>query len=303
MGFGSMRALFWARTAPLLVASMLVGACSEEVAVVRWDALDYDGLLDGLADPNGRVTERSLERLREDAGEVAEELEWIEATREAVDPVLVQPVGVEPGWETGWFVAQGPDPLGQGDDDGDPDAADEDGGDEDDEEGPRQGRGTNVFVVIACPGANLLRPDRTFEEGVIRLESPQLLQTAVIDWQLSEDILLGFQNCRMGDVVLDGASPGYFDPAQRIFAIDVQLRVTDPGGGDARPVRIPIAVTPNLVGILYSTPDGTFTFAYRRGERDVIIGGRDRVFRCSLEDLASPCVLLEIQSPDLESLP
>ena len=90
------------------------------------------------------------------------------------------------------------------------------------------GSGTAVFLKIACGGPDPNAPDRTFDFGHIRIDSPRITREVVENLSIEGDLLLSFVECSSEGVTYDGVAPSSYlagDAPQ--LATSLSVDVTD----------------------------------------------------------------------------
>jgi hypothetical protein len=176
-------------TTAILLAVCLSPGCTPGFSPISWDDLDYEEMTEKLNNPTGSVDINSM-------GQVSNELLAVSAATNSFDSrvqAALSALGEEPERTEGALV------------------------------GTKHGalEGTNVFVKIACPGADLADPSSDFSDGYIRLDSPTLTEESIS----AGGILVTFHECVAGEVYLNGECAAYYSTDPFTFALDLSLHL------------------------------------------------------------------------------
>lgn len=227
-------------------------ACTPEVEVPRWEPIDVDALISSVENPTARFADDpELGTLRGTLTEPSTAESVDEATqglRELLDESERPPGDDEPG--------VGDRGLGSG---------------------------TAVFLEIACGGPDLSAPDRTFEFGRIRLDSPRLTREVIENLTIEGDLLLSFVQCSVGGLTYDGTAPSSYladDPQQ--LATSLSLEVLDESTGRLEPfVRDAIFESTRSRFVQPSAGGGTYTLELDALAGTTSLRAADGVLQCS----------------------
>ncbi|MEM6988873.1 MAG: hypothetical protein AAF721_00200 [Myxococcota bacterium] len=188
-----------------IAAAWCAVACRPDVELIEWEPLDVDAVRFAVDNPTARF---------------ADDPEF-DALRQALT-----------GPSTAADVDAATSGLRDFLDQGTPPEMDESNeGDE-----PPAGSGTSVFLKVACAGPDPNAPDRTFEFGQIRVDSPRLTREVIENLSLEGDLLLSFVRCSVDGVTYDGVAPSSYlagDAPQ--LATSLVLEVLDEAEGTTEP--------------------------------------------------------------------
>lgn len=227
-------------------------ACTPEVDVPRWDPLDVDALVSTVDNPTARFADDpELGTLRDTLNEPSTAESVDEATRGLRE-----------------FLDEMERPV-----EDDPSAGDLGG----------LGSGTAVFLEIACAGPDLDAPDRTFEFGSIRIDSPRLTRDVIENLSIEGDLLLSFVQCSVDGLTYEGTAPASYlagDAPQ--LATSLSLEVLDEATGSTEPfVRDAIFESMRSRFVQPSAGGGTYTLELDALAGTTSLRGADGVLQCS----------------------
>ena len=213
----------------ILIALCAGTGCGSEVTLLTWDTIDPDDVEAKLAAPTATVDD--LETAIEEVGD--ELADWLKTLGGAGFNLYD---AIDDPDETTPTVYDAP---------------------EDDNEG------TQFYVGIACPGPDGDGPDPDFAFGSIRLDSPTVdIAEAGEATSIAGPIFLTFDDCRVGDALLVGGIPGYYDDVANVLAMDGELTVELVEGAeivrdgpvmlyeDSKQTALPWFVVPDRYGVV-----------------------------------------------------
>ncbi len=228
-------------------------ACTPEVDVPRWEPLDVDALRSAMDNPTAQFADDpELGTLRETLTQPS--------TAQSVDAATA---------ELREFLDQGELPAtgnSSGDDDRD-----------------TLGSGTSVFLEIACGGPDPDAPDRTFQFGRIRVDSPRLTREVIENLSIEGDLLLSFVQCSVAGLTYDGTAPSSYlrgDVPQ--LATSFSLEVLDQSAGTTESfVRDAILEPTRSRFIQPSAGGGTYTLELDTPAGTTTLRAADGVLQCT----------------------
>jgi hypothetical protein len=157
------------RAASILAVALL--ACTPELEPIRWQGFDADELREAFASPTGVVDEDS-------ANEVAEAIVELEQPYRVLEAYLRLVFAAAEGGDGAAAIRV-----------------------------PRAVEGTNVYLLIACPGPAGSEP---FEHGRVRIDSDRLTLAALEQLTIEGQVLLTFEACEIDGWVFEGGGPGHY---------------------------------------------------------------------------------------------
>ena len=85
-------------------------------------------------------------------------------------------------------------------------------------------------MEFACPGPNIEQRATDFSFGWIRIDAPGLDIVKIVSGAPSfrGDVLLSFENCRTGDIKLDGSAAAFLEPERFGFSTQIDLASGEP---------------------------------------------------------------------------
>lgn len=242
----------------LALAAMLFG-CRPQLEPIRWQPLDIEALREAVAHPTGFVDEAAANEV---AYAVVAGHESYRALSGFLHQVFAEP---EPGasGDTGpvWVV-------------------------------PQALSGTSVYLLVACPGPDL-DPGQPFAHGSLRIDSPSLDADVVATWAIEGQVRLGFDGCRIGDLVFDGSGPFYHasEPFELGFA--PTLEVVDLAAPELPPIEIaePLLWDPlDQVSAVFELESGeTLVLDWRATDLELLLRGVNGALTCTIVDAELVC--------------
>lgn len=178
----------------VVVIVLCLGACTPEVESRTWTPVDFDEVEFALDNPTARLADDpQLDMLRDSLR--------APSTASNVNAAVIDVRDVLSDDSTGEAVT-------------------------DTNGGTQLGSGTSVYLEIACGGPDMDNPDRTFDFGLVRVDSPALTREVVENIDIEGDLLLTFESCSSEGFTYDGPAPsayrkGEADQLASRMALDV----------------------------------------------------------------------------------
>jgi hypothetical protein len=245
---------------------ILNGSCNEDIYSPDWDPVDYDAVVQRLAEPTGTLVNDSPQQT---ADAIVAQLG---AAPVVVDDALLLYQQLE-------IVL---------------DVMEESQNDEQESNTVSKGtvRGTNIYARISCLGSNLRNRSVDFADGEIRLEGSDFsLDDALKSgFNFGGDVLVGFRECRMNDKTFHGSNPAFASVGTGEFLIDLDLAVVE-DDKEQRRVRYLLLIARNLVLILVDTDEnGTYVLSLKvGGGLEIAIITAEGFFGCAIGGSGLEC--------------
>lgn len=250
----------------LALCCILNGSCNEDIYSPDWEPVDYDAVVQLLAEPTGTLVNGSPQQT---ADAIVAQL--------GAAPVVVDDAVLL--YEQMEIVL---------------DVMEESPNDEQESNTVSKGtvRGTNIYARISCLGSNLRNRSADFEDGEIRLEGSDFsLDDALKSgFNFGGDVLVGFRECRMNDKTVHGSNPAFASVGTGEFLIDLDLAVVEDGEEERR-IRYKFLIARNHVLILVDNGEnGTYVLSLKvGGELEIAIITADGTYGCSLDESSLDC--------------
>jgi hypothetical protein len=161
-----------------------------------WDNLDFEDFKERFKAPTGELTKESFLELAGHIETIAADL----AVIDGVGPIIAN-INGNPG-EAGGALSVQQSALTLEND--------------------------HAYMKISCPGPDTQTPDVSFKYGHLRIDTHDIIKNKLA----SGDALLSFIDCVISQSELAGKAPAYFDSAESLLAIAVDITVKQ--GGNVR---------------------------------------------------------------------
>jgi hypothetical protein len=165
-----------------IALAVCVAGCSPEVESRTWTPIDFDEIAFALDNPTARLAD-------DPQFDMLGASLLMPSTASNVDSALGDVRGVLSDDSTGEAI-------------------------EDMNTGTELGSGTSFYLEIACGGPDRDNPDRTFDFGLIRMDSPALTREVVENLEIEGDLLLTFESCSSEGFTYDGTAPSAYQKAE-----------------------------------------------------------------------------------------
>lgn len=233
-----------------MLSGVLVG-CGPDVAIPVWERIDIDELSTELDNPNA-----PLDDFDRSVGAISELERLIEALLDIEDG-LDDVIGAG-----GEAVGPNEDPM------------------------PLTQEGSVVFVEIACPGPDLEAPVLDFSQGWVRVDIPQFILDLYESMMIEGDLLLTFDQCRVGNALIVGSSPAFLEGGERLaLRPDILVRSVD-DSTESLTIETAVLYEPRAFRFhLLSADRETFTVSVERSDATRFqVRAVDGEISCTIED-------------------
>ncbi len=239
-----------------LLVTILVLACTPELEPIHWPALDIEGLREAIANPTGVVDEASTNEI---ADEIVNDGRARQLLSEFIHEVFVEAQDSDAG--PIWVA-------------------------------PRALAGTSVYVLVACPGPELVDEDG-FAHGFMRVDSPILDAELISTFEIRGQLLLSFSACQIGDLVFEGSARAHHDLEAREVAFDPDIEHVELGrDGHTGELDEPVLWTgTDWISALFELEShDTLVLEWRPKTTELRLRGRTGALVCEVVDDELSCV-------------